>query len=156
MAMASGRRYGVAVRAAQTGDAAELTRLLAQANAGPDASMVAARLEALRQHQHGAVLVATGYGGLSGLVAITWAPSLRHDRPAAQMLALLVDADERRAGIGRMLVKAASQAARSAGCEVLEASIGDRNEASIGFCQAAGFVAAGAWLTRPLRRRGED
>ena len=155
MALA-GRRYGVAVRAAQTGDAADLTRLLAQAGAGPDAGAVAARLEALRQHAQGAVLVATGYGGLSGLVAITWAPSLRYDRPAARMLALVVDADERRAGIGRMLVKSASQAARSAGCEVLEASIGDAGAAAVGFCQAAGFVAAGAWFTRPLRRRGED
>ena len=151
----AGRRYGVAIRAAQAADAAELTRLLTQAPGGPEAAATAARLEALRQHPQGAVLVATGYGGLSGLVAITWAPSLRYDRPAARMLALVVDADERRAGIGRMLVKAACQAARSAGCEVLEMSVRDGEDA-VGFCQAAGFVAAGAWFTRPLRRRGED
>ena len=160
MAIASGRRYGVAVRAAQTGDTAELMRLLAQRdagpNAGPAAGPVAARLEALRQHAQGAVLVATGYGGLSGLVAITWAPSLRFDRPVARMLALVVDVDERRAGIGRMLVKAASQAARSAGCEVLEVGVEEGEDAATGFYQATGFVAAGAWFTRPLRRRGEE
>ena len=154
--MASGRRYGVAVRAAQTGDAAELTRLLAQAQFATDPAVTAARLEALRQHPQGAVLVATGFSGLSGTVALTWAPSLRYDRPVAQVLALVVDVDERRAGIGRMLVKAGSQAARSAGCEVLDLAVRDGDEAVAGFCQAAGFAAAGTWFTRPLRRRGDE
>ncbi len=156
MAVAFGRRFGVSVRAAQAGDAAELTRLLAQVHAGPQPGTMAARVEAVRLHAQGAVLVATGYSGLSGMVAMTWAPSLRYDRAVARLLALVVDTDERRAGIGRMLVKAVSQTARSAGCEVLELAVPDGDVAASGFSVAAGFVGKGAWFTRPLRRRGEE
>ena len=153
--MASGARYGVAVRAAQSADTAELCRLLRQAHAGLEATRWALRVEAVRQQPNSAVLVATGYAGLSGMAAVTAAASLLHDRPVARVLALVVDAEEQRRGIGRMLLKAASQAARTMGCDVLELLPDGGNAGMEAFCQATGFTTAGMRFTRPLRRRGE-
>jgi GNAT superfamily N-acetyltransferase len=153
--MASGLRYGVEVRSAQAADAAELTRLLAQAGVATSIGAVAGRLEAMRGSVACAVLVATGYGGLSGLVALDWAPTLHHTRPVARLTALVVDTGERRHGIGRMLLKAASQAARVAGCDTLEL-VQEAGQDAAAFCRATGFIAGGQMFVRSLRRRGGE
>ncbi len=66
---------------------------------------------------------------------------------------LVVDADERRHGIGRLLLKAASQAARSAGCDTLGLATGADPDAADASCRATGFTPAGAMMVRALRRR---
>ncbi len=149
--MPSGLRYGVEVRRAAAADAPELARLLAQAGAMLTAAEAADRLEALRARADSAVLVTAGYAGLNGLVAVQWAPALHAARPVAQLTMLVVDADERRHGIARLLLKAASQAARSAGCDMLETPGGGADMAA--FCQAAGFAEGGVVFTRSLRKR---
>ncbi len=68
---------------------------------------------------------------------------------------LVVDADERRHGIGRLLLKSASQAARTAGCDTLELA-GDGEGPLAAFCLATGFVPGGAAFIRSLRKRGPD
>lgn len=151
--MASGLRYGVEVRGAVAADAPELARLLAQSGAVMTPGEAADRLDAMRARADCAVLAATGYAGLNGLVAVQWAPVLHAARPVARLTALVVDVQERRHGIGRLLLKAASQAARSAGCDVLEAH-GDGDLAA--FCQAAGFAASGTMFGRSLRKRGGE
>jgi N-acetylglutamate synthase-like GNAT family acetyltransferase len=149
--MASSLRYGVEVRSAQAADAPELARLLAQAGFPSTPAAAADRLDAMRARPDCAVLVATGWTGLSGMVALHWAPTLGHPRPVAHITTLVVDADERRHGIGRMLLKAASQAARVAGCDVMELVSG----AGEAFCRATGFTEGTAVFTRSLRRRSE-
>ena len=149
--MASGQRYGVEVRRATPADAPELARLLAQAGAVLTVAEAAERLEALRDHTGSAVLVTTGYGGLNGLVVVQWAPTLHQARPVAHLTMLVVDADERRHGIGRLLLKAASQAARAAGCDVLEVAAEDPG--LVAFCAAAGFVTGTQVYVRSLRKR---
>ena len=149
--MATGLRYGVEVRRAVATDAPELARLLAQSAATLTPGQAAERLEAMRERSDCVVLVTSGYAGLNGLVALHWAPVLQQPRPMARLTALVVDEEERRRGIGRLLLKAASQAARSAGCEMLEA---DAGEGSLGaFCRATGFAESGSVFTRSLRRR---
>ncbi len=151
--MPSGLRYGVELRAAQAADVAEVVRLLAQAGLTLTEREAAARLDAVRAGAASAVLVATGNTGLTGLVAVSWAVELVAG-PVARVSVLLVDADERRHGIGRMLLKAASQAARSAGCDVLEVTLAPGQDAAEAFCRATGFAAAGVTMRRALRRRG--
>jgi hypothetical protein len=62
--------------------------------------------------------------------------------------ALLVDPDRRRNGVARLLLKAASQAARSAGCWelVLQAPTGSSDLRV--FCLAKGFVESGETFSR--------
>ena len=149
--MTSGLRYGVEVRSAQAADAPELTRLL---GAGVAARHVAERLEAIRTHGAAAVLVATGYSGLSGFVTLDWAPVLQQARLVARITTLVVDLEERRRGIGRLLLKAASQAARTAGCETIELTAAPEHEAARAFCAATGFVTRGTVAVRVLRKKG--
>ena len=149
--MTSGLRYGVEVRSAQLADAPELARLL---GGGASARDVAERWEAIRADSSTALLVATGYGGLSGFVTLDWAPVLQHARPVARITALVVDPEERRRGIGRLLLKAASQAARSAGCESIELTVAPDQDAAQAFCAATGFVARGMVSVRVLRKKG--
>ena len=152
--MASGGRYGVAVRAAQASDVGELCRLLVQVDPAVSAASMAGRVDALRLRPDSAVLVAAGYAGLSGMAALTASPSLRYDRPVARLLALVVDREEQRRGVGRLLLKAVSHAGRSLGCEVLE--MGPVGESAEAFCRATGFGADGVRFSRALRRRGGD
>ena len=112
------------------------------------ARLMAGRIGAVRSGG-GAVLVAMEWGPPSGVVAVHWFGSLAQDEPVAQITTLLVGPDARRRGIGRLLVKAASQAARVAGCGVLEVAGAGLEE----FCGATGFVQDGARFVRGLRRR---
>ncbi len=152
--MASGLRYGVEVRGAVAADGPEIARLLAAAGAVAGPGEVAERLEGLRARAESAVLVTAGYAGLNGLVVVQWAPMLHRPRPVAQITLMAVDPGERRHGIGRLLLKAASQAARSAGCDWLEAAA--RGEGMDAFCRAAGFAEGDAMYARSLRKRGAE
>ena len=146
----SGLRYGVETRSAQAGDAAELARLLAVAGSAQD---VAERLERIRAHDQAACFVATAYSGLSGLVCLAWVPVLHDPRSVARITALVVDAEERRRGIGRLLLKAAAQAARAAGCDVIELTALPEQVALEAFCRDTGFAPRGQVFSRVLRKR---
>ena len=76
--------------------------------------------------------------------------------PIAQITTLLVAPDDRRRGLGRLLLKAAAQAARTAGCDGLEMVLPPDRPDLEAFCAATGFVAAGTRLTRPLRKRSAE
>ena len=146
--MAAGTRYGVDLRAALPADSADLATLL-----GGSARGMAGRLEGLARDPASAVLVATGWNGaVIGVIALSWHPALTADRPLARITALTVAEEERRNGIGRLLIKAGAQAARSAGCDLLEAAGEGEGGA---FLAALGFVPAGGNLARPLRKRSE-
>lgn len=146
-------RYGLEIRAATAADAPGLAELLAEAGQDAAGRVVATRVEALRQGA-GTVLVAQEWGPPSGVIALHWYASLLEDRPVAQITFLLVGQDSRRRGIGRLLVKAAAQAARSAGCGALEMALPAAEASMHGFCAATGFTEGGARFTRSLRRQG--
>ncbi|PZW44910.1 acetyltransferase (GNAT) family protein [Humitalea rosea] len=147
--MAATRRAGVDLRAAAGGDAADLAALLHDAS-----PRIAARLEALAAHPFAAALVATGWTGLPcGLIVLDWAPSLQSDRPIARITTLLVAEEDRRSGIGRLLVKAGSQAARVAGCDRLDIALPPGSPEAEAFCAALGFTGPALTLSRPLRKR---
>ena len=148
--MTPGLRYGVEVRSAQPADAAEVARLVG----GVPVRDMAERLERVRANASGAAFVAVGYAGLSGVIALDWAPVLHEHRPVARVTSLIVDLDERRRGIGRLLLKAASQAARTAGCDAMELTVAPGQPAMAGFCIAPGFTPRGEVFGRLLRKKG--
>jgi len=152
--VAGGSRYGVEIRAANVGDAADIALLLSGAPQPPTAREVADRLEGAATG--GAVLVAENWGPLAGVIALGWVTTLQQARPTAVITALAVGQDDRRRGIGRLLLKAGAQAARSAGCDLLE--IAADSPDLRGFCESNGFSPFGERFTRALRKRrgGED
>jgi len=145
-------RYGLEIRAATGAEAPGLSELLAAAGHPIPKHILAERLEAMRQEQ-GTALVALEWGPPSGLVVLHWYRTLESAQPIAQITTLLVGPDERRRGIGRLLVKAAAQAARVAGCGALELSAGTGVPELDAFCRATGFAEAGPRFVRALRKK---
>lgn len=127
--------------------------LLAAAGHVIDARELAERLAAMRDSSATA-LVALQWGPPSGLVVLHWYRTLQAARPVAQITTLLVSAEERRQGIGRLLIKAAAQAARMAGCGDLELMTASDAPSLHEFCRATGFAEAGPRFVRALRKQG--
>ena len=145
-------RYGLEIRAATGTDVAGLSVLLRAAGYPTAPEVLAERLDALRQGS-GAALVAAEWGPPSGLILLHWYRTLEADLPVAQVTTLLVGPEERRRGIGRLLLKAGAQAARSAGCGALQLLIDPEQPTLHAFADATGFLGAGTVLVRPLRKK---
>ena len=146
-------RYGLEIRAAAPIDAPGLAELLAASGYAVDTRELTERLVAIRQAS-GTALIAGQWGPPSGLVVLHWYPTLLDIRPTAQITALLVGVEDRRRGIGRLLLKAAGQAARTAGCGKLELVAAPNTPSLHEFCRATGFLEAGSRFTRSLRKQG--
>lgn len=146
-------RYGLSIRAANGGDLDGLAQLLGAAGQAIPRDRLASRLSALVD-QPGAVLIADEWGPPAGLVVAHWHAVLAADLKVGSISALLVDPERRRNGVGRLLLKAASQAARSAGCGELVLTSPREAGDLRAFCLATGFEETGERLTRALRKRG--
>lgn len=141
------------IRAATEGDAPGVAELLRSVGVSIAPPAIAERLAAVR-HADGLVLIATAWGPPSGLIALHWRPTLLSAQPVAQISLLLVGEEDRRRGVGRLLLKAAAQAARSAGCGALDLIAPMEQAALREFCLASGFTEGGAAFSRPLRKGG--
>ena len=146
-------RYGLEIRAATAAEAPGLAALLESVGRPVSARDLAERLEALG-HEAGTVLVALEWGPPSGVVVLHWYRTLEAAQRTAAITTLLVGPDARRRGIGRLLIKAAAQAARVAGCDALEVRVAPGDEDLRGFCLATGFVEMGTSFSRGLRKKG--
>ncbi len=146
-------RYGLQIRAAVAADAPGLAELMLACGCALAPGALASRLAAL-DAAAGAALVAVEWGPPSGAAVVHWCQTLAADLPVATISLLLVGPQDRRRGLGRLLLKATAQAARAAGCGtlVLGAPV---NAAALGaFCDATGFAQAGCLYARALRKRG--
>ena len=130
-------RYGLEIRAATAADAPGLAALLTEAGHHIPPQDIAARLDSLHALP-GTALIALEWGPPSGLAILHWFQTLTAPRPTALITTLFVAADSRRKGLGRLLVKAASQAARVAGCDALSLLAAEPELAA--FCAATGFA----------------
>jgi GNAT superfamily N-acetyltransferase len=152
--MAGETRYGIDIRRAVPADAADSARLLGELGYPMTAREAAERLERSLRQADGTVLVATDWdGSVIGLVAVQWCAMLQQPHPVARIQTMVVDAAQARRGIGRVLVKAAAQAARTAGCDVLELTTGLQREAAHAFYRAIGFSETAKRFSRSLRKR---
>jgi aminoglycoside 6'-N-acetyltransferase I len=145
-------RHGLSIRAANSGDVDGLAELLRAAGEAIARDRLASRLSALLD-QPGALLIADEWGPPSGLIVAHWHAVLTADLKVGWISALLVDPERRRNGVGRLLLKAASQAARSAGCGELVLTSPSGPGDLRAFCLATGFMETGDSLTRSLRKR---
>jgi aminoglycoside 6'-N-acetyltransferase I len=146
-------RHGLTIRTADGGDADGLAELLKAAGVAIARERLASRLSAIHD-QPGALLIADEWGPPSGLIAVHWHAVLMADLKAACISSLFVDPARRRNGIARLLLKAASQAARSAGCGEITLGLTVKSDDLRAFCLATGFAEAGELFTRQLRKRG--
>lgn len=145
-------RYGLQIRTATVADAAGLSELFASIGRTIGEAALAERLAAVRRGS-GTTLLALEWGPPGGVIGLTWFPTLDSDQPTAHITALLVNPSDRRRGIGRLLLKAAAQAARSAGCGSLALQPPADDVTLRAFGRASGFEEAGTGLVRALRKR---
>ena len=139
------------IRTATAADAPGVAELLAAGGRDIAPRALADRLDAIRRDA-GAALIALEWGPPSGVVLIHWYHTLTADQPTAQIAPLFVGPDSRRRGIGRALLKAASQAARVAGCGALELRADADDLDLAAFCRSTGFTEAGHVFARALRK----
>lgn len=146
-------RYGLSIRTAHSSDADGLAELLSAARETIPKEQLAHRLTAVLS-QPGALLIAEEWGPPSGVIAVHWHATLMADLKAASISTLFVDPERRRNGIARLLLEAASQAARSAGCADLLLDTPASADDLRAFGLATGFIQSGETLTRARRKRG--
>jgi aminoglycoside 6'-N-acetyltransferase I len=146
-------RYGLEIRSATSADALGLCEVLGAAGYPISPRDMAERLDAIR-HEPGAALIAVEWGPPSGFVVLHWYRTLEADQPTAQITTLLVAPDDRRRGIGRILLKAAARTARVAGCGTLELLAPPEQQPLQAFCRATGFSEGGSRFLRSLRKKG--
>lgn len=147
-------RYGLSIRAADPGDAEGLVTLFRASGLALAGRGLEMRLGEIH-NQNGAVLLATEWGPPTGVIAIHWHWTLATEMKVSTITAFVVDPDQRRRGVGRLLLKAASQAARSAGCGDLRLSASAGNDGLLAFCLATGFADDGSMFARALRKHTE-
>ena len=144
-------RHGLEIRTATPADAPQVAELLAACGQPVAPADLALRLDRL-QRAPGTALLAMEHGPPSGIIVTHWYASLASNHPVAEVSLLLVGPDERRRGLGRLLLKAASQAARSAGCHEIGLQAPPDAPGLLGFGYDTGFMAHNIGLRRKLRR----
>lgn len=148
-------RYGLQIRTATPADAPGIAELFETAGRRIEAAALARRVATL-QNAPGITLLALEWGPPSGIVVLTWYPVLMDNHPVARITTLLVGPEERRRGVGRLLLKAASQAARAAHCSALHLPDSDLEPTISAFALASGFEPEGKDFVRGLRKGGRD
>ena len=156
----------VAIRHAEPADAEQLTRLAEAVSAEPEGWLISIAgewrsagderryLKALRRYPHAAVFVAERDDGtLVGRLSVA-----RDTHPASAHVAdlgLMVAHDARRQGVGRALLQAAVEWARSASVRKLELHVFPWNDGAIALYEAFGFEREG-FRKGHYHRAGED
>ena len=140
----------VVVRPVQEGDEPDVQALLRQLGYEMPVEEVRARLADLAGRRTDPLLLAAEGGEVVGLIALHWTPMLHHAGPVARITALVVRDGWRGRGVGRALVDAGSEAARRAGCGLLELTTALCRTDARAFYEALGFAASSLRLHRPL------
>jgi GNAT superfamily N-acetyltransferase len=138
------RSEHVTVRPAQPGDAEALAGLFARLGYATSGAVVAAQFTVYQpgspfhalsaEHQP-----AEGPPRLVGAATVSIQQRLYAARPVAQLTALVTDGEARKLGVGKALVKAAAELARTARCERLFVRSDRRRTESHDFYRMLGF-----------------
>jgi GNAT superfamily N-acetyltransferase len=140
---------GLTVRDAVTADSEAIADLLGQLGYPAQPATIETRLERL-SIVGDRVVVADLDGRAVGLAHLQVAPAIELDRPAAKIGALVVDEAHRGRGIGRALVEAMQDEARTRGCEVLFLTTSNRRDDAHAFYERLGLEQTGRRYGRTL------
>jgi RimJ/RimL family protein N-acetyltransferase len=145
---------GLVIRRARFADAPALTHLLSQLGYPQDTREVRAQLALWAGDPRGTVLIAELDGAPAGVIAAHAMPHFGHSGLFVRVLALVVDAEIRRAGVGRHLLGAVEAWAAELGCSDIELTSRRTRDDAHAFYRELGFEDASvrsALFRRPLR-----
>jgi ribosomal protein S18 acetylase RimI-like enzyme len=142
----------VAVRDARDSDCAAIAGLLGELGypAGPEAA--GRRLAGIRRAGGSRVLVATVDRRVVGVVALHVMPLLHRDHKLCRVLALCVNADFTRQGVGTRLMRAAESVARRAGCHRMELTTAPERTGAHAFYRRLGYTEASLRFAKTVTR----
>ena len=140
----------IETRDAVPSDARALADLLGQLGYSVERDDVPARLERFTGKGNGRVLVAVSAGEIVGFAALELTYPIHHPRPVAHLSAFAVAAGSRRQGVGRALLSAVEDAARTQGCRRMVLTSAEQRADAHLFYPAEGYSYTGRRFTKEL------
>ena len=139
----------VSIRDAEERDAPAIASLCGQLGYPTPAEAVTSRMDRLREHGQGRVIVAVVDGLPVGLATTHIRNMINHEAPIGQLTLLVVDERARGQGVGRVLVAESEAWARARGCKRFVVTTALRRADAHAFYEKLGFTHTG-------RRYGKD
>jgi GNAT superfamily N-acetyltransferase len=130
----------VHIRPIHQGDAPRLAVLLHQLGYPSTERDVRHRLGYWLDDRASFLLGADDDGVLAGVAALHVTPIIEVTGKFARLVALVVDAESRHRGVGRALMAAAEDRARSAGCLFIEVTSGRERHSAHQFYESLGYA----------------
>jgi GNAT superfamily N-acetyltransferase len=152
----TGERGRVIVRAARLADAPALAHLLTELGYPQNAEAARSQLSTWAGDPRGIVLLAQSGGLPAGVIAAQAISYLERPGAFARVVALAVDREHRRSGVGRRLLAAVEAWAAEIGCRDVEITSSRRRDSAHAFYEALGFAdlcERSARYKRPLSTR---
>lgn len=137
------------VREARADDAGDLARLCTQLGYPTTVATLPERFARFSRDENARAFVAIVDGKVSGLATIHLRYTMNHDTPIAQLTLLVVDEATRTRGVGRALVAAAEDFARSRGSRRINVTTALHRGGAHAFYERIGYAHTG-------RRYGKD
>jgi ribosomal protein S18 acetylase RimI-like enzyme len=131
------------IRRASGEDAVALAELMTQLGYPSSEREMRLRWETIGADPHLAAFVAEEDGAVRGMIGLNVSPSFEHNDPTGIILALAVEQETRRRGLGRQLVAAAEEFFRARGVRRVILNTRFEREDAHRFYEALGFTKTG-------------
>jgi len=129
----------IVTRSANSDDAPRIATLLDQLGYSSTTDAVVRRVSSLLGDRHSALIVAEVDRTVVGVAAVHAIPRLAESTDLGRLTALVVDDGFRRLGVGRALVAAAEECARTLGCRDMEITSSRLRTAAHRFYASLGY-----------------
>ncbi|QIF02793.1 GNAT family N-acetyltransferase [Roseimicrobium sp. ORNL1] len=116
------------IRQAHAGDATGIAHLISVLGYALQADEVPARLEAYANDASRVFVAVQDSGAIVGFLSFHASPLFHEPGALGRIMAMAIDSEHQRQGIGTALVQAAEEFARACGCLRIEVTSGDRRE----------------------------
>ena len=145
-----GPKPEITLRPAAPEDAPAIAGLITRLGYPTTAAQMAARMDRLAEQEAYATFVALGKGTLLGFIGVSHSLCYESDAPAGRILALSVDAQAQRRGVGAALVERAEAWLKARGATAVIVNSRHERQAAHRFYERQGYAATGLRFKKTL------